>query len=269
MTYITELRRELAAHGIRGRLARRIELEFADHLACAPDAVLGSPAEIASRFAAELRVVQTRRGTIAAFASLALAALVLLVPQRGISAAGGWPDVVGARATIASLAGLTVLLAGQVSFVAGVLGAWLLLRRSGELRLIQRRMRLAIGAGGLVLAGQVLQAFALQPALPTWWFVVALTSVAAPVTGLGASAVVLRGASLLTPPVAPATRAWPWQFVGGVTAAAVAFMCVGSAYAEHSWAEGLTRGGFEAAAIGVCYAAFGRYLGIRRRLFES
>jgi hypothetical protein len=268
MSYVTELRRELAVHGIRGRLARRIELEFADHLACDPDAVLGAPAEIASRFAAELRVVRTRRGTIAAFASLSLAAVLLLVPQRGMSAAGGWPDVFGVRSTIASLDGIAILLAGQVAFVAGVLGAALLIRRSGDLRLIQRRMKVALGAGGIVIAGQVMQAFALQPALPAWWFALALTSAVAPATALGASAVVLRGASLLTPREPPASPGWPWSLVLAVAAAAVAAMCVGSAYAEHSWAEGLARSGFEAAAIGVCYAAFGRYLGIRRRLFS-
>jgi len=61
MSFLSDLRRELAARGIRGRLADRIVAEFADHLACDPDANLGTPEEIAERFAAELPVARTRR----------------------------------------------------------------------------------------------------------------------------------------------------------------------------------------------------------------
>jgi hypothetical protein len=35
-------------------------------------------------------------------------------------------------------------------------------------------------------------------------------------------------------------------------------------HAEHSLAEGLQRGGFEALALGVCFAVFGRAIGARR-----
>ena len=78
MSFLADLRRELARNGIRGGLARRIELELADHLACDPHASLGAPAEIAERFAVELRVVRTRRAAIATFGALALSGLSLI-----------------------------------------------------------------------------------------------------------------------------------------------------------------------------------------------
>jgi hypothetical protein len=99
------LRAELARAGIRGRLARRIVLELEDHLRCNPDANLGAPREIAERFAEELRVPRTRRSTYAGFAALALAAVLLGVPTRGMSAAGGWPDTFGARGLVVSRSG--------------------------------------------------------------------------------------------------------------------------------------------------------------------
>jgi hypothetical protein len=64
---IAELGRELAAVGIRGRERDRILAEFADHLACDPDAVLGDPRELARQFADDLATDTTRRAALWTF----------------------------------------------------------------------------------------------------------------------------------------------------------------------------------------------------------
>jgi hypothetical protein len=112
---------ELARVGIRGRLARRIELELADHERCNPQANLGEPRLIAERFAEELRLPATRRAAHVGFGSLAVAAVLLGVSQRTISVAGGFPDVFGGRGSVVAFAGLAIVVAGQVAFVGGVL----------------------------------------------------------------------------------------------------------------------------------------------------
>jgi hypothetical protein len=261
------LRAELARVGIRGRLARRIVLELDDHERCDPSANLGGPREIAERFAEELRLPRTRRAVYAGFAALALTAVLLGVPSRGISAAGGWPDTFGGRGLIVSLAGLTMVLGGQVAFVTGVLALSRALRRPAapeELRLVQRRLGVALAAGGVVLVGQAAQAVALQPLIPTWWYALALPAVVVPGLALGGAAHGLRRAVAITPPVDPASRAFPMPLVIAIGVAAVAFIAVGSTFTENSPAEGLTRGVLEAVAFVAGFAVLGRRLGIRR-----
>jgi hypothetical protein len=64
---IDELRRELAAVGIRGRQRDRILAEFADHLACDPAAELGDPRTLATQFADELAIDSARRSALWTF----------------------------------------------------------------------------------------------------------------------------------------------------------------------------------------------------------
>jgi hypothetical protein len=266
VSYVAELRAELAACGIRGRLARRIVLEFEDHLACHPEAALGEPPLIAARFAAELGVVRTRRATLASFGALALAAIGLVAAARAFSAAAGRPDLFGARGLVVALGGLGIALGCQVSFVAGVLGVWPIARAKPALRLVQRRMMLAVAAGGLAVVGEAVDAIAMRPLLPGWWFALAATAAVVPALALAVSARALRSAATLTPAAAESPsecRPLPSALLVGVAVAAVVAMCVGSAYAEHSWSEGLSRGVLEAAAIGGCFVAFGRFLGLR------
>lgn len=258
------LREELARVGITGRRARRIELELDDHARCDPDAQLGSPQLIAERFAEELCLPRTRRATYAGFGALALTALLLAVPQRGMSAAGGWPDLFGARGLVASLGGLAIALAAQVAFVAGVLALSRMLWRPDDLRLVQRRTAVALVAGGAVLAGEAVQAVAVQPLLPTWWFALALSAVAVPAVALGGAVRELRGATAITAAGAVTTHGFPTALVVATGAGAVFLMAIGSTVAERSWVEGLTRGAFEAVAFAVCFLALGRRLGIRR-----
>jgi hypothetical protein len=256
------LRGELARVGIGGRLARRIELELDDHLRCDPTADLGAPREIAERFAEELRVPRTRRSAYVGFAALALAAIAI-----GVSASGGGLDITGARGWIIAFGGLGVVFAGQVAFVAGVLALWRALQRPrtpAELRLVQRRTGFALAAGAFALGAHTVQVVAYQPYMSTLWFAFAIPASAVPALALGAAAHGLRGAVAVTPPTEPAGWPFPWRVVVAVAAAAFTVMAVGSAFAERSWNEGLTRGVLELVVFAICFASFGRRLGIRR-----
>jgi nucleotide-binding universal stress UspA family protein len=144
-----------------------------------------------------------------------------------------------------------------------MLGVSLVARRSGPVRLAQRRMWTALAGAGVVVAGQLVDAFALRPYLPAWWFSLALAAAAASVAALAASARALRAAGQFAAPETRALRPLPGPLQAGAAAAAVAAVCVGSAYAENSWAEGLSRGVLEAIAIGICFLALGRRLGLR------
>jgi hypothetical protein len=256
------LRAELARAGIRGRLADRIVLEFDDHLRCDPEANVGQPREIAERFAEELRMPRTRRSTYAAFAALAFVAV-----SFAISASGGALAISGARGWIVSFGGLGMVFAGQVAFVAGVLALWRVLQRprtAADLRLVQRRTGVALAAGGVALVAHAVQTAAVQPLMSTWWLALAIPASLAPAVALGGAARGLRGAIALTPETEPSRRPFPWPLVLAIGVAAVTVMVVGSAFAEHSWVEGLNRGALELIGFTLCFAVFGRRLGIRR-----
>jgi len=259
---VTGLRAELARVGIRGRLARRIVLELEDHLRCDPAADLGAPREIAQRFAEELSVPRTRRSTYGGFAALAFAAVSI-----AISSSGGGLDVFGARGWVVSLGGLGVVFGGQVSFVAGVLALWGALRRPrtpAELRLVQRRTGVALAAGGFALAAHGVQTVAVQPLMSNLWLALAIPASVVPALALGSAAHGLHSAIALTPRTEPVARPFPYRAVIAIGTAAVTVMVVGSAFAEHSWVEGLSRGVLESIGFALCFAIFGRRLGIRR-----
>ncbi len=256
------LRAELARVGIRGRLAQRIVLELDDHFRCDPSADLGTPRMIAERFAEELRVPRTRRSAYVGFAALAVAALAILA-----SASGGSLAISGTRGWFESLGGLGVLFGGQVAFVAGVLALWRTLqgpRTPAELRLVQRRTGVALVAGAFALGAHAVQTVAVQPYVSTLWSAFAISATVVPALALGVAAHGVHGAVAVTPATPPARRPFPWRLVIAIGAAAVAVMVVGSAFAEHSWAEGLSRGVLESIGFALCFALFGRRLGIRR-----
>jgi hypothetical protein len=259
---VTGLRAELARVGIRGRLAERIVLELDDHLRCDPSADLGTPRAIAERFAEELRVPRTRRSAYVGFAALSLAALAIIA-----SASGGGLAISGTRGWIESIGGLGLLFGGQVAFVAGVLALWRALQHPAtpaELRLLQRRTGVALAAGTFALGAHAVQTVVVQPYMSTLWFALAIPAIVVPALALGVAAHGLHGAVGVTPATQPAPRPFPWRTVLAVGAAAVFVMVVGSAFAEHSWVEGLNRGALELVAFALCFALFGRRLGIRR-----
>lgn len=241
-----ELRRELAARGIGGRLAARIEAELADHLACDPDAHLGTAQEIAERFAAELRIVRTRRATLGTFVALAVcAALVAGVGQQHV-AGNPW-------------AGITVVVFGQIAFVGGCLALLRALRArtAGDLRLAQRRAMVALVAGAGVASGLALDGGPLG---------IAFAVVAAVVLAVAAYA--MRRAWLLT----PAERAEGLSFdfgryaplvllaLGAIAVGGIAFQ--GVVFEGSGW-EGIIRGSIEAGGLVLGVALLGRPLALR------
>jgi hypothetical protein len=277
VSWISALQVELALVGIRGRTRRRIVSELADHLACDPESVarLGGPREVAERFASELRLVRTRRAAFEGFGALALTAGFLVAYSLATSAAGGWPDVFGARGLIVAFAGLGIVLSAQVAFVAGVLAVARHPYDAAEARLVQRRNGVALAAGATVAAAQIVQTVALEPLRPAWWFALALASGTAALVALGGSAVALAGARAVTAggdgdapglvaDLPPLLRRHARAVAPAAGIAAVAAMAVGSAIAEHSLLEGLTRGVLEGIAFVAAFVALGRLLGLRR-----
>lgn len=251
------LRPELERVGIRGRLADRIEAELDDHLACDPAAQLGSPRLIAERFAAELGVQRTRRATYAGFSALAATAAGLAAQS-----VHRWPDIFATRGLVVAVAGLAIVVAAQVAFVAGVLavwGQWLATDRT----VVQRRLFVALAAGAVVVAAEAVDVVALRPVLPGWWLAVAVPATALPAAGLGFAGVSLRAAASLLAPRGAAPTPFSSGAAASVGAAAVVLAALGSTIAERSVAEGLTRGALEAVAFGGCFLALGRFLGIR------
>jgi hypothetical protein len=243
------LRAELARVGIRGALADRIVAELDDHLACDPQAQLGEPRLIAQRFADELRLPRTRRATYLGFGGLVASAILLFVFFRNAT------QPTGLAGRVSPFAGLDMVLGAQVAFVGGMLALWGA-RRGTAAAVVQRRLLVALGGGALVLAGAAVDAVAEQR-----WLTL-LMLLPAPV--LAASAAELRVAVGLTPVRAAVSRGFSLAEAASVGAAVVGLVVVGSAVAEHSWLEGVTRGTIEAVVFALGLFGLGRYLGIIR-----
>jgi hypothetical protein len=283
VTFVAELRRELDRVGIRGARARRIVFELEDHLREDPSAAerLGSARVVAEAFARELRPVLTARAVRAGFGACAVTAVLLFAANWAVGAGGSWPDVAAERGAFVATAGVVVALAAQVAFVAGVLA----LARSArvprdaapaEFRLVRRREEVAVAAAAIAAAAQLAGALALQPLVPGWVAALGIAAGVVSLVVLAGAALRLREARALTPAVGTAAGlrgdvpdalgplvARPRRFALGVGAAAVIAMTVGSAVAEGSLAEGLTRGTFEAVAFAGCWLALGRTLSLR------
>lgn len=247
MSFLPNLRRELSARGIRGHLARRIEAELADHLACDPQAHLGEPAEIAERFAAELRIVRTRRASFETFAALAACATLIVVAgaQRGTQG-DPW-------------AGLAFVGCGQIAFVAGCLALLrgLRARTPGDLRVAQRRAAVALVAGtgvalGIAAEGHLLAYGCAAIALVPLAFAASATRRAAQLTpdgeARGLSADLGSHSSLLL------------ATLGSIAVAGIVFQ--GVVFERSGW-EGVIRGAIEAGGLILGVAALGRLLRLR------
>jgi hypothetical protein len=252
MSFLDELRRELSRRGIRGRLARRIEAELADHLACDPAADVGAPAEIAERFAAELRVVRTRRASIVTFAALAVCAALLLAAgaRNGSSSMG----------VVKGLSVFGALAFAQIAFVAGTLALvrGLRARTPGDLRLAQRRGAVALASGGLVALSLV--------GLGQLWGVVG-------VLPLLLAAVATRSAAVLTPvgdapglsaDLPPVLRGHVRPVLIAAALVAVAGIVFQGVVFEGSGWEGVIRGTIEAGGLAIGVTALGRPLALLR-----
>lgn len=254
------LRAELERVGIRGRLAERIEAELDDHLACDPAAELGEPRLIAERFAHELGIRRTRRAAGAGFGALVLAAAGLAMQSVHVHR---WPDIATGRGLVVALAGLSIALAAQVAFVAGVLAVWEQWL-GADRALVQRRLLVGLCAGALVVVAEGVDVAALAPLLPMWWLVLGLPATIVPAAALAGAGVSLRSAAALAAPRLPPPPAFSARSVVSIGGVVVLLVGVGSAIAERSLVEGLTRGVVEAVAFTGCFFVLGRFLGVRR-----
>ena len=173
--YLEALDLELVAVGIPRRLRRRILAESEDHLRSDDGALdrFGTPAEVANAFAAELGARASRRAAVGAFAALGVAGAVYAVSFVGASFAGHpppdtWP-------LLAQLALVAVIVAPQVSFVAGSLALVRVLRRrepvlpSAELTVINRRTGVALVFGLVTMVALGVLAFELRNDSAGWW----------------------------------------------------------------------------------------------------
>ena len=276
---LRELRRELGAVGIRGRLRRRILAESEDHLLSDPEAParFGAAQDVANAFAAELGARRSRRAAVSAFAALAVAGAVYAVAFVGASFAGTPdPDMYPILAVLAFAA---IVFAPQVAFVAGVLAVIRALRRrepvlpSAELRVINRRTGLAVGSGLVTMGALALFAFELRSELAGWWVTFTFVGTATASGLLVLAAVPGVGATLLRPQVAGEAgdvfddlgfgRTGPWRFALGI-ASGVALAVWVAGIVQGDPLDGAVRGLMEAAACLGGFAVFGRFLGLRR-----
>jgi len=277
--YLEALDLELVAVGIPRRLRRRILAESEDHLRSDDGARdrFGRPAEVANAFAAELGARASRRAAVGAFAALGVAGAVYAVSFVGASFAGHpppdtWP-------LLALLALVSVIVAPQVSFVAGSLALVRVLRRrepvlpSAELTVINRRTVIALVFGLVTMVALGVLAFELRNDSAGWWvaFTLAGVAVAAPVLVL--AALPTAAAARLRPRVdgAPGDvfddlgfgRTDPWRFARRV-AFGLGLVVFLTAAVQGDPFDGALNGTAEALACLAGFAAFGRYLGLRR-----
>jgi HAAS domain-containing protein len=279
VTYLDELSRELARHGIRGAARRRILAEVDDHLRSAPDAQerFGSPSELANEFAAELGSDVSRRAAALAFAALAVAGAVYA--GAFVSLAFASPPTETLEPTLGAFALAAMVVAPQVAFVAGSLALVRALRRRGrvmptaELTVLRRRTLVALASGTVTMGALVLYAYEFAPSLAGWWTTTTYVSAASAAVLLAAASVPALRAARLRPQVAgPAGDVFddlgfeggdPWRLARWVALAVGGAVWL-AGVVQGDPVDGLVRGTLEAAACFAGFAALGRYLGLRR-----
>jgi hypothetical protein len=281
MIYLHELSHELAAHGIRGRRRRRILLETDDHLRSDPDAEqrFGSAREVANAFAAELGAQASRRAAVSAFAALGVAGAVYAVSFVSLGFAG--PPTETLDPALGALAFALMIVAPQVSFVAGALALLRTLRRrdervipTGELVVIRRRTCVALLFGLVTMGALVLYAYEFRAELAGWWLTLTYTSATGASVLLALAAAPALAATRLRPQVggqpgdvfADVGASFgddPWRFARRVSVAAGLVVWVAAA-AQGDPFDGLIQGVFEGLACFGAFAVLGKYLGLRR-----
>ena len=276
--YLEALDLELVDVGIPSRLRRRILAESEDHLRSDDGALerFGTPAEVANAFAAELGARTSRRAAIGAFGALGVAGAVYAVSFIGASFAGHPPP--DTWSVLALLAFVAVILAPQVSFVAGSLALVRVLRRreavlpSSELRVINRRTGIALVFGILTMVALGVLAIELRSESAGWWVELTLVGAAIATPLLVLAALPAAVAARLKPRVAGEPgdlfddlgfRTEPWRFATlvAVSLGLVVFLV---AAAQGDPFDGAVNGMAEAIACLAGFAALGRYLGLRR-----
>lgn len=288
MTWLDDLSLELYARGVPRRERARIALELGDHIASEPGCEdrLGDPRALATSFADELATAEARGSAFATFVALAGAAAVLIVSQITLGRFAGYPGYSNGVSTLLFIpAILGMLVAPQVALVAGTLAAWRAVSRrrvaslaAAEIALIQRRTRVALGAGFATMAGLELYVLDFSQRLPAWWL--GLVGGLAALAGVGlfaATRTLVRSQSIVSGASGEAgdvyddlpmlgsdwLRARPWLL--GLVASVAVGLALGAfeAHAEHSAFEGIQRGTFEAIAAAIGFVLLGRAIGAR------
>ena len=277
--YLEALDLELADVGIPSRLRRRILLESEDHLRSDDGALdrFGTPAEVANAFAAELGARASRRAAVGAFLALGVAGAVFAVSFVGASFAGHPPPDTWPLLALLALA--AVILAPQVSFVAGSLALVRVLRRRepvlprAELKVINRRTGVALVFGIVTMVALGVLALELRNDSAGWWVTLTLIGVAIATPLLVLAALPTAVAARLRPRVAgdPGDlfddlgfgRTGPWRFAGSV-ALAMGLVVFLAAAVQGDPFDGAVNGTAEALACLAGFAALSRYLGLRR-----
>jgi hypothetical protein len=285
MSWLDDFEDELAKRRVRSASRERLRHELADHIACEQGVTtrLGDPRAIASQYADELSSDDARRGTLGIFAALAVTGGAFLLQQLTLAHIRPGFDH-GYSTVLALVAILAMVLGSQVALVSGCLAGWRAVRRRGvavlpaaEIALLRRRAAIAAAAGLVTTTGMILFMVDFVDVLPAWWLVLSATLSAGAAAALafawrghaaGSATVALAagpaGDVFDDVPPLRALREHPLGLWALATLAVGGFVTLFEWHAEHSLAEGLQRGGFEALALGVCFALFGRAIGARR-----
>ena len=277
--YFEALDLDLVDAGIPACLRRRFFAESEDHLRSDDDALerFGTPAEVANAFAAGLGARASRRAAVGAFVALGVAGAVYAVSFVGASLAGHPPP--DTWSPLAQLAFVAVIVAPQISFVAGSLALLRVLRRrepvlpSAELTVINRRTAIALAFGVVTMIALGVLAFELRNDSATWWVALTLAGVAVATPLLVLAALPVAVAARLRPRVAGAPgdlfddlgfgRTDPWRFARRV-AFGLGLVVFLVAAVQGDPFDGALNGTAEALACLAGFAAFGRYLALRR-----
>lgn len=282
MSYLDELGRELAAVGIRGRLAKRITIEIRDHLECDPGADLGSPSAIASQFADELGTTRTCRAAFVAFGGLALAGILFLV--AGLAAIQGFPHRHPRSVLLGDLGAAMAGLGAQIAFVAGALAMMRGLRRRraplmsrAEALIVVRRAAIALLSGLAAMAGLALVAVEFDRGVPQSSTTLALVMLGLAALALASAAPAVLAAARVRPTAAgprgdifddfgrliPAPlRGHSWLFALTVTGLVVVLVTVAGVSQQDPF-DGAARGIADGLACLGGFALLGGYLGLR------
>jgi hypothetical protein len=282
MSYIDDLGRELRLHGIRGTRRCRILAEVIDHLNEDPsaEARFGTAAEVANAFAAELGAQASRRAAVSAFAALGVAGAVYAASFGSLSFASTSSETLDPA--LGALAFAAMIVAPQVSFVAGALALLRTLRLRGErviptreLVVIRRRTGVALLFGLVTMGALSLYGYEFHSSLAGWWVTLTYASTAGASILLALAALPSLAAARVRPKIAGEAGDVladlgherfgddPWRFAR-VVAVAVGLLVWLAAVVQGDPLDGLVQGVFEGLACLGGFAVLGRYLGLRR-----
>jgi hypothetical protein len=298
-SFLLELRDRLRSLGVRRSDLDRVLAEVQDHLREAsregddPVRRFGDPRVFARMVAAELATTRTRRATFLSFAALALAGSGYVLAFALVPLAGGWPDIfAGHLGALGPLIAIAIVLLPQIAFVSGCLALVRALRvrrvrtvAGAELALLRRRSNVALAAAAGALLAFVVFALNSAGTLAGWWTWTTLAMCAVLLAPLAAASYVVSDSGCpavetagpagdIFDDLGPLLRLGPlrriawrehtWRFAV-VSACVIGLLgFAGGWYAEGDPGSGIVRGGFEAVALVICFAALGRILGLRR-----